>query len=216
MEKLAQFVTKTFEKKEIESDDGDGTSEDSLNGGLRASSPSVFTDGSTVTPGPRVKSPERVSPKSEAEKKENLQNVVDGLTNSQRKIMENLYQSLDIKNGNDTAEVTAVGKDAKKFNGIEMHNSVKLTKSNAMDVANLIGEQNQNKKLDLNFQTSGFSVQALRQSSRGSSVSPIIDPEDSRSSINSGSKKDHEEVRAKCYVGSEEDSKASEYPSQRV
>lgn len=223
MEQLAQFVSKTFEKRQIVSDVGSGIHEESLSKGK--------TSLGSMESAPHTKSPERVSPKSEAEKKENLQNVVDGLTNSQRRIMENIYQKLEIKK---TVEVNAtVVEDAKTFNGIDKPVKFTGVKSSVMDIANLIGEQNKSKKLDFHFPATDkiqlnvektekalepypteFSVQALKQPSRGSSVSPIIDPEDSRSSANSGSKRDlPDDIRSKIYIANEEDSKTGKFKS---
>lgn len=222
MEQLAHFVSKAFEEKPS-SDDGDGAQGDDLENSKNSP---VSMDLSQRNISPK---PDRVSPKSEAEKKENLKNVVDVLTNSQRRIMENIYQKLDFRNK--SADATPSDASATEPPFASNH------KTSVMDIANLIGEQKNSKRIEFNFlgardriqltlenSANGLAEQSnvakenpespaseysrmQKQHSRGSSVSPIIDPEDSRSSLGSGPKREPQDgLKSRNFVG-EEDSK---------
>ncbi|EEB14576.1 hypothetical protein Phum_PHUM308950 [Pediculus humanus corporis] len=242
MEQLTQFVSKTFEKKTHthNGDEGDGDNNDD---DKKQMEKTIKTE-IPLNPIPETiqisttKSPsERISPKTDAEKKGNLQNVVDVITNSHKKIMENLYNynrkiddvkktttnSGDYYGNRENDQIIMDGNIEKK---LKFGSSG--SKTNVMDVANLIGDQNKNKiksmernfptfyKIQLNMDDKEKIEPAVDSkyptdiSIRGSSVSPVVDPDDSRSSSgNSGCKKEsHDDVvRNKIYVGNDDDSK---------
>ncbi|KAL0279321.1 UNVERIFIED_CONTAM: hypothetical protein PYX00_000913 [Menopon gallinae] len=199
MEQLAHFVSKAFEpdQNSVEVEER-GTEEDRK----RTASPvTIDLSQRNISP-PKAQSERVSSPKSEAEKKENLRNVVDGLTNSQRnRIMENIYQKLDFRNAKmpppeDGPRFGCADGDAKK---------PRPAKTNAMDIVNLIGEQKKSESVfassrerlseervnglaETKSAESPSSVGYARigkDGERGSSESPIIDPEDSTSSAGS-------------------------------
>lgn len=227
MEQLTEFVTKTFEKKEIGPSDKDLTEEIINN---EENLPSKMDTSQRHT---SSKSPERASPKTDAEKKENLQNVVDVLANSQKRIMENLYQKLEVKK-TIVAINSSPSEELKNFCGDDKSVRLSSVRPKAMDIANLIGDHNKTKSLEENvsIQTKSetqlnieretkapemypteFSSPGSKPHSRGSSVSPIIDPEDSRSSIGSESKRDLHDNRSKIYLENEDDLKTSKFNS---
>lgn len=243
MEQLAHFVSKAFEEKEVEeSEESERAQEEDLE--KIKNSPTDLTQ-RNISPKPPT---DRVSPnKSEAEKKENLKNVVDGLTNSQRRIMENLYQKLDFRNAlinknqsEDSPKNNAEGGGISPTTEQDVKNKT-CHKTNAMDIANLIGEQKNSKRMDFNFlgakdrlhltlensvnglneskpmesPTSDF-IRSQKQHSRGSSASPIIDPEDSRSSMGSGPKKEPQDsIKGRIFIGNEDDSKTGKNKSYK-
>lgn len=197
MEQLAHFVSKAFEpdQNSVEVDERAAEEDPDTN------SP-VTIDLSQRNISPKAHSERVSSPKSEAEKKENLKNVVDGLTNSQRnRIMENIYLKLDFRNAKmpppeDGPRFGCADGDAKKQ---------RSAKANAMDIVNLIGEQKKSESVFassrerlLEERVNGLTETKSAESpssvgyarigkdgERGSSESPFIDPEDSTSSAGS-------------------------------
>lgn len=233
MEQLAHFVSKAFEEKQTESEGETNPEDDSDKS--KNSPVTIDLSQRNISPKPL----DRISPKSEAEKKENLKNVVDGLTNSQRRIMENLYQKLDFRNSKTPDDPR--NSDDHVVSESENHNKSRH-KTNAMDVANLIGDNQKNsKRIDFNFLNNNNSKERLlhvalennvnglnesksmesptsefsrgqKQHSRASSASPIIDPEDSRSSVGSGPKKEPtDNLKTRIFIGNEEDSKSGRF-----